>query len=39
MCSGSGIGLYLCSHIVEVLHGEMEIHSREGQGTVITVIF
>ena len=36
---GAGIGLYLCSHIADVLHARMQITSKEGYGTTITVIF
>lgn len=34
---GSGIGLYLCSQIVEKLRGDMEIESRENEGTRVRV--
>lgn len=36
---GSGIGLYLCQHIVDVMGGSLKIRSQEGKGTTITVIF
>lgn len=36
---GAGIGLYLCNHIVEMMHGELKMFSKEGQGTTITIIF
>lgn len=36
---GSGIGLYLCSQIVEELGGYMEINSRENEGTTVSLCF
>ena len=34
-----GLGLSICSEILQLHHASMEIASREGQGTTITVIF
>lgn len=36
---GSGIGLYLCQHIVDVMGGSLKIRSQEGKGTTVTAIF
>lgn len=35
---GTGLGLYLCKQIIEKLHGELKIQSREGEGTLISVL-
>ncbi|HSJ53199.1 MAG TPA: ATP-binding protein [Anaerolineae bacterium] len=34
---GSGLGLYISQQIVQVHDGEIEVHSREGEGTTMTV--
>ena len=35
---GSGVGLALCKAIVEAHHGSLEIESREGRGTRVSVV-
>ncbi|MCG1010233.1 HAMP domain-containing protein [Salinicoccus sp. ID82-1] len=35
---GTGLGLAIVKHLIESHHGEIEIESREGEGTTITVI-
>ena len=35
---GLGIGLYQCKQIVEAHGGRIDVESREGKGTVFTVI-
>ena len=35
---GSGLGLAVCRHIVESLHGRMTVRSEEGKGTCFTVV-
>lgn len=35
---GTGLGLAIVKHLIESHHGEIEIESREGEGTKITVI-
>lgn len=37
MQEGSGLGLYLVKGLVGLHDGEMEIHSRKGQGTTVTI--
>lgn len=34
---GAGLGLYLCRRIVKLHQGRLEIESREGEGTTVTV--
>ena len=34
--SGSGLGLYIARKLVEAMHGQVFLHSREGKGTDIT---
>ena len=34
---GAGLGLALCARIVDLHGGRLEIESREGQGTQVTV--
>ncbi|GAB3066210.1 two-component system histidine kinase PnpS [Salinicoccus sesuvii] len=36
---GTGLGLAIVKHLIESHHGEIEIESREGEGTKITVTF
>lgn len=36
---GAGLGLALCQKIAELHHGELEIQSKVGSGTVVTVRF
>lgn len=36
---GAGLGLALCREIVSVHHGSMEIQSRLGEGTLVTLTF
>ena len=36
---GTGLGLSIVKHVVEYHGGYIEIHSREGAGTVITLHF
>ncbi len=35
---GSGLGLYICKHIVQAHHGELTVSSTPGEGTTFTVI-
>ena len=35
---GLGIGLYQCKQIIEAHGGRIEVESREGAGTVFTVV-
>lgn len=35
--AGTGIGLYLCRHVVDLHDGRLEIESEVGEGTVFTV--
>lgn len=34
---GSGLGLFAAKHIVEMHRGRLEVTSREGQGTIVTI--
>jgi signal transduction histidine kinase len=33
---GSGLGLYICHRIIREHGGEIEVHSREGEGTTVS---
>jgi len=35
---GSGLGLYICKHIVQAHHGEMSARSQVNEGTTFTII-
>jgi signal transduction histidine kinase len=37
--SGLGIGLYLCTKIITILGGSLELMSSPGKGTVVTITF
>lgn len=36
---GAGLGMAICEKIVKVHHAEWKIESKEGEGTIITVLF
>ena len=36
---GAGLGLALCQEIAAVHHGSMELDSRPGEGTLVTLRF
>ena len=36
---GAGLGLYICSKLIAALGGRMEIESKLGEGTTVTVIW
>lgn len=34
--SGSGLGLYICKHLIEQMGGELWVHSQEGKGSTFS---
>ncbi|HCK00042.1 MAG TPA: hypothetical protein DHV72_08445 [Serratia grimesii] len=36
--SGSGLGLYICHQLARLMSGELQLHSRLGQGTTLTLL-
>ena len=36
---GSGLGLAIVKHLVRALGGTVSLSSREGEGTVVTLVF
>ena len=37
--TGSGLGLAITRHLVQRMHGQIEVHSAKGEGTTFTVTF
>jgi len=36
---GTGLGMAITRNLVDMMHGEIEIHSRQGVGTLVRVVF
>lgn len=34
---GTGLGLYICQQLLEKLHGRLQLQSRQGEGTTVTI--